>query len=92
MKSIWKYSWDESQAQFDMPKGSTILSVGTQRDQMCLWVLVNVEEKITVKRKFFVFGTGQNVPDDEMAQFDFLGRVTIGIYEWHIFERRELHG
>lgn len=52
MNTIWKYVL-EPQITLDMPAGATILSVGTQGDDICLWARVDTDAP-TEQRRFLV--------------------------------------
>lgn len=56
MKTIWKYIL-ESQTTLDMPADATILSVGAQDNDICLWALVDTDAPAELRR-FLVAGTG----------------------------------
>ena len=81
MRKIWKFNLVP---EIVMPKGAKILSIGTQGPDMCIWALVDPEEA-TETRCFWLAGTGHDVP--EFCKF--IGRITQGPFEWHIFESDE---
>lgn len=63
MRTVYKYILAAVRQQFiDLPKGFDILHVGEQRGDICLWVEVNPEME-TVPVKFFVIGTGHELPE-----------------------------
>lgn len=68
-----------------MPDNATILSIQAQRDNICIWALVDVTAPF-VMRKFDVFGTGFTIDDTARK---YLGTVLVqnGDFVWHVFER-----
>lgn len=87
MKSVWKYVLPVSDVAYvDVPNGSEILTVQVQREQPCVWALVDVSETRMVRRCFMMFATGQPIPD----RFD---GTYVGTYQleslslvFHVFE------
>lgn len=67
-----------------IPKESKILSVGVQKANIVLWVLVT-EAIENVPRIIEVCGTGRTIP--ESNKLNFIGTVIINPFVWHIFER-----
>lgn len=64
MKTIWKFPIETVDAQVvSMPEGARILSVASQNEQPCIWVMVETENK-PVERKFSTYGTGHPIRDD----------------------------
>lgn len=61
---IWKYvlKIDDRQKIY-MPTESEILSAQMQRDNLCLWALVD-ESKIQVDREIAIYGTGNPMPEN----------------------------
>jgi hypothetical protein len=86
LKSIWKYALKITDCQnVLMPCGATILSVGEQAENLCLWALVDPErEKCTTL--ILIYGTGHPFPEDEESRSRFIGTVQVGPLVWHIFE------
>ena len=70
MKTIWKYKINP-ETKLEIPKGAIVLSVQTQRDQPCMWVLVDSSNKNEL-RKFKVYGTGhqlQKIQENSLEPF-----------------------
>lgn len=88
MLKIFKYDIGQVAAPL-MPKGAKILSVGTQenlgRYDRFVWALVDPMQP-NVRRDIRLFGTGWDI-DAEPGKF--IGRITIGPYEWHVFDGGE---
>ena len=85
MRSVWKYTLRPGLQSFGIPQGAVILHVHEQLGLVCLWALVEPEERQS-ERTFDVVATGQ--------QFDLLGKcVYIGTVHldggslvFHVFE------
>ena len=65
--------------------GADVLSVHEQREQVCLWALVDPEEKKTEQRMFHIAGTGFDIKDNSLR---FIGAVHLysSSLVFHIFE------
>jgi len=94
MRAIYKYGLSchsNQPADVMLPKGAQVLSVGTQGDKVYLWAAVKVpsiRSQIDLEiRRFNVYATGEPILDTDGPE-NFIGRVTQGPYEWHIFEVR----
>lgn len=84
--TIFKFCLEVTDEQtISMPKGARILSVAEQRDELCLWSLVD-ETRPTEERTIYVVGTGN--PAKHVDTAIFIGTVQISSFVWHIFERR----
>lgn len=84
---IWKYPLgrvitDEVIA-VTMPANAEILYVGSQRNVLCLWVLVDLASTGTETRHFYIAATGETVPKGK-----YLGTVFQHdeVHVGHIFE------
>lgn len=88
---IWKYTLDTTDTQkIKMPFGAQILTVQSQKDNVCLWALVDPSEQ-DEEKIIETHGTGNEM---------YLGsanvvRVYIGTYQlhdgdlvFHVFERK----
>ena len=100
MRTIYKYEipfCDEPTIQ--MPKDASILKFGTQGEQIhgqphfYVWALVDTDAEME-ERKFRIFGTGHELPDDCMKygggiEFDYDFEYFDTLFErgfvWHIF-------
>jgi hypothetical protein len=88
MKSIYKYTLRATDEQVvELPYGARILSVANQRENMCLWALVNTEQARTERRIIVIKGTGHSA-EDIMSNDIFLGTVLLhnGDLVFHVFE------
>jgi len=64
MLTIYKYEIEiEDYFEIRLPEDYKILSIQTQRDKICLWVLVNPNNK-TILCKFRLARTGYPINDD----------------------------
>lgn len=93
MKTIYKYplEWADKQA-IAMPKGAKILSVQWIRGQVCIYALVDTDEKTCEAHQFLIIGTGHLIrPNTEPAVHYFLGTVHNEDQSlvFHIFEKKE---
>jgi len=90
MKTIWKYILKTTDRQgINMPLESEILSVGVQTGTVCLWVLVDPEQKKELLHEFEIFGTGNPVYSNEKSKRKFIGTYQLmdGNFIGHVFER-----
>ncbi len=88
---IWKYEIKiDDKIQIEMPEKAEILSVQVQKGIVCIWALVDSENK-TETRYFEVFGTGHKVPVDMGISRKFIGTFQIygGDLVFHLFERTD---
>ena len=83
MKTIYKFPLSITDEQtVSMPRGSQVLSVQMQNEQLNVWALVNTEN-LQEQRKFRIFGTGN--PVDVDGNWKFVGTVQERMFVWHIF-------
>lgn len=89
METIYKYELDlrlHMHGEYyilRMPKGATILHVGSQKPRhVHIWATVNTEAEIE-DNPIFVVGTGQAMP---IIDVEHIGTVTDGMFIWHVFE------
>jgi hypothetical protein len=72
---VYKYVLAETDDQtILMPKGAKILSVGAQRDLICLWALINDGDPM-MGHRFYIVGTGY--PASHVVRSTFLGTVSL---------------
>lgn len=92
-QTIHKYSIDLHWSQtVSMPCGARILTAQFQGDQLCLWALVDQDEKMML-RKILIFGTGHkiNVPIGTTNEgvdepvYSYVSTVQKDGHVWHIF-------
>ena len=92
MKKIWKYVLKSGDAFVNMPRGSKILSVGTQMGHVVIYALVNTDpNEIKVARYIMITPTGA-VPSMEEFRIEFIGTVFLNNAElvFHVFVEKEL--
>jgi hypothetical protein len=83
--TIWKYTLDVVDKQtITMQAGAKILSVANQDGILCMWAIVDPQQK-TTKRTFEVIATGGPMPDEGTREF--LGTLQIDWLVLHVFER-----
>ena len=82
MKQVWKYEVDLSETPIDMPAQAEILSAGFQGDTLCVWALVDIEQR-PIPRKIMVRGTGHNIRWDNLV---LIGTVFKDSLVFHVFE------
>ena len=90
MKStIWKYVLKLTDVQdIEIPHGSILLSVQTQNEDPCLWVLVYDTEAEKEVIRLRTIGTGHNITADDFNPKDFLGTYQLrnGAFVAHVFQ------
>ncbi len=89
MKTIYKYNLKSAfnvPQQIKMPAKGQVISVGNQKDNLCMWVRVDPEEPV-VERSFIAMGTGHTFPKEANNPQVFYGTIqdTYG-FVFHIFE------
>ena len=84
--TIWKFPLLQDVNDIEMPKGAKILDVHEQRDNPCIWTLVDPEAP-KVKRHFRVIGTGL---DFDPTGMEYIGTAhdILGWMVLHVFEKR----
>lgn len=86
---IYKFQLEVTDVQdIEMPHGSILLSVQTQNEKPCLWVLVyNTEAEIEVIR-LRTIETGTPISDEDFDPLDFIGTYQLerGSYVGHVFQ------
>lgn len=83
-KMIYKYKLNQEHTDIDMPIGAIILAAQSQRNDICLWALVD-ETAHKEKRFFVIYGTGHLLVDNPGR---YIGTVQVheGMLVWHVFE------
>ena len=69
----------------DLPKEAKILTAQIQVDKLCLWALVDPEEKIE-SRVIQIFGTGHDVEPNANLRYISTVQLVGGQLIYHIFE------
>lgn len=86
MKTIWKYQLPlQDSFTIDIPKGAKILSLQTQENIPCIWILVN-KNRLLERRTFKTFGTGFDEIEDRNLNYIGTYQVHEGSFVFHVFE------
>jgi hypothetical protein len=88
-KVIWKFQLKITDVQdIEIPRGSILLSVQTQNEIPCLWVLIyNTEaEKEVIRLR--TIGTGNQISTEDFNSSVFLGTYQLsgGSFVGHVFQ------
>ena len=88
---IWKFKLAIRFTQSIMvPKGSTILSLAVQKDDLCIWALVDPDAGSEC-RTIQIFGTNEKIKDPLVGTKRlFIGTVIMSYFVWHVFELVDL--
>ena len=92
MKTIWKYPLKVTDwQQIELPVDYEILSIHTQHNNPCLWILVdpdNRKEKISIR----TYGTGHLIDLDKLNKLQFIGTYLIHqeTLVFHVFSIKSL--
>lgn len=70
----------------DLPSGSQILSLQTQRNLPVIWVLVDADSNDIVTRHFIQVGTGREMPTDAPLRYLATYQDNDLALVWHVFE------
>jgi antitoxin component HigA of HigAB toxin-antitoxin module len=84
--TIWKFPITEIKEEqvIKMPEGAEILTIQNQYGMACLWAKVNPSNPL-VDRKIYVYGTGQNVPE-QVKNYIATVQYLNGSLIYHYFE------
>lgn len=87
-KTIWKFELEPGTTAMNLHKGAEILTIQTQRETPCMWVLLDPNEE-TEKRYFEIFGTGGPVPSNDGYERKYINTFQLsgGSLVFHLFER-----
>lgn len=84
--TIWKYATDiytieRPEVTISMPRGAEVLSVGPQKDTVCIWA--RVDPTAPAELRYFAFiGTGHDAPNGRYVGFaSFDGPLVIHVFE-----------
>jgi len=70
----------------NLPIGSKILCVQTQRNLPCLYAMVKLNESIKHDHIIRTFGTGHDIPDNERLSYIGTYQLNNGSLVFHVFE------
>ena len=93
LRTVYKYMIEiTDRSVVKMPRRASVLSVHTQRDQICIWALVDPGEPETEERVIRVHGTGRSIMNAEMLMF--IGSVLMHgeALVFHVFEELSAKG
>ena len=87
MITVFKYRIGLCINQTELPVGAEILSLGFQGKEFFMWVKVDTEAATEIRR-FYVFGTGAEIPQNTGTYYNFIGtgHMDIGLV-FHVFEK-----
>lgn len=82
MITIFKYELRITDEQkIDLPKGAIILSVQMQGDTLCLWAMVDTDNKLE-SRSIAIIETGDPC---WCPNWNFIGTIQGPVFVWHVF-------
>lgn len=82
---IYKYQLDKEV--IELPKGARVLKIAVQYNVLCLWAVVDPNQRLVPK--IYVFGTGEELTSDDLFYRDtFL--LSGGDLVLHVFEDRNI--
>lgn len=82
MRVIYKY---ELARVVTLPINSQILKAGMQNGNMCIWVLIDPNEKQTYYANFEIIGTGHSFEFDYLTH-TYIDSLFDGPFVWHIWQ------
>jgi hypothetical protein len=84
MKTIYKYPLDVlGYVRLMLPVGAKILTAQVQNNRICLWVEVETENDLDMRR-LWILGTGMKFPLD--VDLRYIATVQQGMFVWHVHE------
>ena len=90
MEKIFKYEIKPDELRCEMPQGAKIIHVDSQREHICLWAEVDIDQQdyLTEIRQFAVFPTGGYIPEYPDIAVKHLKTVKMsdGIFMYHVYE------
>ncbi len=87
---IWKYQIPvKDEFKIEMPSGAQVLTVDTQSNQPCIWVMVD-PNALEEFRPFRLVGTGHPCNDVSADQYIGTFQVSGGALVFHLFDARKL--
>jgi len=88
MTTIYKYEIPLRGVTVELPSVSKPLCVGVQDGKIMIWIELDTALFLPkTNRKFEVFGTGHEQPQDMGVSRNYIGTVFIDSFVWHIYER-----
>lgn len=87
MKTIHKQTLAIIRTQkIHIPKNSKILSVGNQKENLCIWYACDVRSAELDEIKIRIFGTGHEIENDFDGKFINTVIMHNGDLVWHVFQ------
>lgn len=86
MKTVLKYSLYPGITECAMPAEAQPLCVQSQRDQPCLWALVDPLAPTAIRR-FVTYGTGHSLYESDRIRYIGTCQQGGGALVWHVFEQ-----
>ena len=85
MRQVWKFPINDADF-IEVPEGGRVVHVALQEHskQICVWIEVDPSTTEIRQRRFRVYGTGWDVPDDAHHVGSIL--VSGGALVWHVYE------
>ena len=87
-KVIWKFELSgKGNQRIELPEGYKILTLQTQKDTPCMWVLVD-PSKAKLPEIFEIYGTGHSIHYDMGIDREYVGtwQELGGSLVWHLFK------
>lgn len=83
--TIYKYPIAITDTQgIRMPAGAKILSAQIQNEVLCIWAMVEPNNKDVI-RQIEIIGTGAEIPHNPLKR-DYIGTVQHSFFVWHVFD------
>jgi hypothetical protein len=88
MKTIYKYPFEiKDDFVIEMTEDAEILTVQTQKELPCIWVIVNNNpDLLQITHKFKLFGTGHPMPNNFKGNYVGTFQMYNGNLVYHLFE------
>jgi hypothetical protein len=88
MKKIFKYVLETPLERLQIPTGAVVLTAQAQRDDICIWAIVDVDKPETEERVFEVYPMGTVVHEDMGVERKYINTVQLngGALIFHVFE------
>ena len=89
MKTIYKYNLSfpiDTIQEVEMPYGAQIISAKNQKEQICIWAIIDEEEERHEYRKFEICGTGTPIESKKEMKFIDTVLMSQGTFVFHVFE------
>lgn len=89
MRKIYKYKLKITDEQMlTLPKYSEYVNCSMQDGELCVWILVDPDEKEMFTMKVLVIGTGNPIEHD-LDYYEYMNTVFDRTFVWHIYGQIE---